>query len=462
MIDFPAVDGVRGSTRTAKAVLAAAAAPVDPALARRIGDEPDWRRTYHEHFRALLEAGLGSAEAAVRIAEAGLDALHRELVIERDGEPVPLAELDKVPPRRPLGTEALEGRGPAAPGFTLPYRGARLRGDDLLRHLDGWVERGVIEPGAGDALAAVARNPDWTDLRDVMVVALGAGAEMAPVGELLGWGARVVAVDLPRDDLWRRIMRLAEPTNGTLTAVRADLLADLPEVLDLLAGDPPTVIGGYAYADGGAHVRLNAACDAVYARVLAPGCTLATLATPTDVFAVPADAVEQARARYRAAARATRLVLKPTYAEPDARIVDSYVLQQGPNYALAKALQRWRGTVARARGIRASQLVAPMTVTRSVTRNRLFAAAYAGTTPFGVEVFAPATSRAISAAMLVHDLRHADAAANPGVPVPHPYDPLAATAVHGGLWRAPWSIRSALPLAVVAGGARRLLRRQAR
>jgi hypothetical protein len=97
-----------------------------------------------------------------------------------------------------------------------------------------------------------------------------------------------------------------------------------------------------------------------------------------------------------------------------------------------------------------------MTATRSVTKNRIFAAAYAGTRPFGVEVFAPATARAISAAMLVHDLRNPGAVANPAVPVAHPYDRLAATAVHGGLWRAPWSIRSALPLAVIAGGTRRL------
>ena len=63
--------------------------------------------------------------------------------------------------------------------------------------------------------------------------------------------------------------------------------------------------------------------------------------------------------------------------------------QQGPNYALAKRLQRWRATVARDGGATVSMNVAPPTRTRSVTKNRVLAAAYAGAGRFGVEVFEP-------------------------------------------------------------------------
>ena len=48
--------------------------------------------------------------------------------------------------------------------------------------------------------------------------------------------------------------------------------------------------------------------------------------------------------------------------------------------------------------------VAPPTRTRSVTKNRVLAAAYAGAHRFGVEVFEPATTKVLMAALLVHDL----------------------------------------------------------
>ena len=57
----------------------------------------------------------------------------------------------------------------------------------------------------------------------------------------------------------------------------------------------PLVLGNYVYADGAANVRLSAAVDALTMRLQAErgDVTLAFLATPTDVFAVPAEAVAQ-------------------------------------------------------------------------------------------------------------------------------------------------------------------------
>ena len=91
------------------------------------------------------------------------------------------------------------------------------------------------------------------------------------------------------------------------------------------------------------------------------------------------------------------------------------VLQQGPNYLLAKRLQRWRATSARAQGATVSFKIAPPTRTRSVVKNRGLAAAYAGAHRFGVEVFDPGTANTLMAALLVHDLRRRLAA--PGAPV---------------------------------------------
>ena len=99
-------------------------------------------------------------------------------------------------------------------------------------------------------------------------------------------------------------------------------------------------------------------------------------------------------------------LLRRNYAPgTDPGLNDSLVPQQGPNYALAKRLQRWRATVARRDGRTVSLNVAPPTRTRSVVKNRALASAYAGAHRFGIEVFEPATSNTLMAALLVHDLR---------------------------------------------------------
>jgi hypothetical protein len=80
-----------------------------------------------------------------------------------------------------------------------------------------------------------------------------------------------------------------------------------------------------------------------------------------------------------------------------------------------------------------------------VTRNRVLAAAYTGARHFGIEIFAPATSRVLMAALLVHDLH---------VPSPgarHPEMLFSEGAAHGGLWRAAYQPRSVLGIAALTG-----------
>jgi len=173
---------------------------------------------------------------------------------------------------------------------------------------------------------------------------------------------------------------------------------------------------------------------------------------------VPGDAVAQSARAYAARSPAAKLggwplrvltggrLLHPAYpAGADPGICDSLVAQQGPNYALAKRLQRWRATVAREAGAVVSMNVAPPTRTRSVTKNRVLAAAYAGAGRFGVEVFEPATTKVLMAALLVHDLHAGRPAAG------HPWQDEAHAAAHGGLWRTAYAPRSALTLAALLG-----------
>ncbi|MER7442843.1 hypothetical protein [Micromonospora avicenniae] len=473
---FPAVEGRRSTTALGRAVVVDALRAVDPVGARSAEHETDWRHGYLGHFRRLLEASLLSPDVAVTIARAGLASLHaRMAVIGDDGREIGLDEVFSTPGGHPpLDTATVTGDGPVERELSLPYRGQRLRGDDLRRRLDAWVAAGVVEPSCADAVGTVIDNPDWLDLRDKRIVVLGAGAEMGPLTSVLRWGGEVMAVDLPRPEIWRRLLNTARRYGGrlhlplpadspwdddrTLAAhAGADLLHRLSQVAEWLHRvDGPLVLGNYVYADGATNVRVAVAVDALsrHLQQRRPDTALAFLATPTDVFAVPADAVRHANEGYAGrgtAHRAVRLLsagrlLRRNYPPgADPGINDSLVPQQGPNYALAKRLQRWRATVAREAGATVSFNVAPPTRTRSVLRNRALAAAYAGAHRFGIEVFEPATSNTLMAALLVHNLRN-------GVPASaHPWQDEAYAAAHGGLWRVPYAPRSALGLAVLLG-----------
>jgi hypothetical protein len=151
-------------------------------------------------------------------------------------------------------------------------------------------------------------------------------------------------------------------------------------------------------------------------------------------------------------ANVERLVAGPGGAQYG--IVDSLVIEQGPNYALAKRLQQWRAVVARGAGHRVSLNVAPSTTTASVVKNPALAAGFAGADSFGIEVFEPETTNALMAAMWVHDLRCEEAAANPQRPLAHPFELFMEGAIHGGLWRSAYLPRSALPFAAALGWVR--------
>lgn len=475
---IPEVDGRRSTSALGRAVVADALREIDPVGALAAEHETSWRQAYLVHFRRMVEAGLlRDGEAAVDIARSGLASLHSGMLARAaDGTEVSLGEVFELPPERPLESATVRGHGRPASELSLPLHGERLRGSALHNQLDDWAARGVMEPSAAESVREVMANPDWLDLSDHRVVVLGAGAEMGPLRALLSWGAEVVGVDLPRPDIWKRVLDVAADSAGTLHLpvaagtpwssdlpqhAGADLLHDLRGVADWLTALPGRlVLGNYVYADGATNVRVSTAVDALSQELLRrrDEVALAFLATPTDVFAVPAEAVEHSTNAYRQPGHLIRLarptlrtvsggrLLRRNYAPgSDPGINDSLVPQQGPNYALAKRLQRWRATVARRDGAVVSLNVAPPTRTRSVVKNRALASAYAGAHRFGIEVFEPATSNTLMAALLVHDLRTGP------TPPAAPWREEAEGAVHGGLWRTAYDPRSALGLAVVIG-----------
>ena len=453
-------DGQRSTTATGRAIFADCVRSVDPALCARIEHTSDWRNAYLRPVRDIVLAAAASTDAAQTVSSAGLESAHRRFTFVRGDQELALgAALERY--RTPgLASVEVRGRQPREAELTLPYKGRRLFGSDLRRQIDAWVTAGIAEPGFAAALHLLLDNPDWLDLHDVDLAIIGAGAEMGPTRSLLRWGARVHAVDLPRPELWTKLIGIARSTAGALripialdadgvppfvvggqvhpeddpvvaAAAGTDILRYLPETRTWIGEiEQPFVLGTYAYADGATHALLSMACDALAADLTASrdDITLAFLATPTDAFMVPMSAVQESRRRWQSRGLSSLLQnplrllgqFEPNYAESyrtaagqEFGINDSLVPQQGPNYVLAKRIQRWRAIVARASGTPVSANIAPATRTASVVRNRALAAAYAGAGRFGVEVFEPATSTTLMAALLVHDLRNPAAAANP-------------------------------------------------
>jgi hypothetical protein len=303
-------------------------------------------------------------------------------------------------------------------------------------------------------------------------VLVGAASEMGPLEHVTRWGATVVALDLPREHLWDRIRSAAQTGSGrTLLPTRegaagCDLLTQIPDIRAWLETiDGPLVVGNYVYADGANFVRVATAVDALVADLADAGKLAASayLATPTDVYAVPAELARSTRPgkergrilRAVTGKRAYARQYEEEIAGDDGRrwsLADSLVAIQGANYALAKQIQRWRAVTTRDAGIPTSANVAPATATISVTKNRVLAAAYRGAPRYGVEIFEPATSRALMALLLAHDLRYPS---DESAPVGHPYDLFVDQAAHGGIWRIGYEPRSVLPLAVLRGLVRR-------
>ena len=476
-VQFPTeADGSRSTGRLAKQVVADALAAVDPAAAERVTRIKDWRKGYIEPFTSLVSAGVADAEKWDRAARVALESLQSRMVgvHEVDGEPVetPMSDyLAVVAPTSTPATETIQGTATPATELSIPYRGEDLTGEALRRRLDAWVAGGVIEPSCAVALKKVQDNPEWLSLPGRAMLVLGLGSEMGPAGPLLRWGADVLGVDLPSSPVWDRFRgasadfagRLLVPTDET-GRPGIDLLTQLPELAAWArsAAPAPLTVGSYFYADGGTHVQLSSAADALVVDLLRDNTAdaLAYLATPMDTFVVPAD-VREASAAALAARKVTdikRLVGSVARGKVFARnypagtgpaVHDALVPQQGPNYTLAKRVQRWRATTAFADGHTVSVNVAPATDTHSVTKNKILAATYKGAHAFGIEIFEPATSSALLAALLVHDLN----VGRPDVDVQWEHE--SSGAASGGLWRQPYLPRTALPVAALLGTVKR-------
>jgi hypothetical protein len=145
---------------------------------------------------------------------------------------------------------------------------------------------------------------------------------MGPLLVLLSLGANVIAVDLDRPMIWKRLIGLARNSTGTMTfpmkqeqstlktddelyaSAGCNLFTHTPVIRDWLMGlyaGQEFTVGSYAYLNGALHVQVSLAMDAI-TRDLSekrPGTSLAYLCTPTDLHLVPKESWDASIQNYK-------------------------------------------------------------------------------------------------------------------------------------------------------------------
>ncbi len=238
----------------------------------------------------------------------------------------------------------------------------------------------------------------------------------------------------------------------------ADLLMQAPEIANWIKSfKQPLTLGNYAYLDGAKHVQVVMAMDAINQHILQSrdDIKLAYLLTPSDVYAVPKNVMDCSNRQYHQKSlagmvkrfsrflSAGQLFSASIVDEVEdgmcrkVGILDNLVPQQGPNYVLAKRIQRWRAIIASKEGIKVSCNVAPASYTQSVMSNQFFAAASLGSESFGVEVFTPQTANILMTLQMVSDISQGKAIQRGERLFMHGVN-------HGGAWRIGYCFRSML------------------
>lgn len=475
---------VRSSTPVNKEILASAVGAVNPAKAEKIISAKGYRFTYVKHLIGLVEEQCKSPEACLKIAQAGLDRAYNIFeFVAPDGSTVSLQEAMNTKTTEKFCTGYVKGEGAKEDlVMEVPYNGNTLRGEALKSQVKRWVDYGTIEPSAGEAIIGCVDNPSWCDLSDKYFVLLGAGSAMGPLHVLLALGANVIAVDLDRPHIWKRLIGLAKNSPGTMTfplkqeqstfksddemyaSAGCNLFTHTPMIRDWLMNLYPGksfTVGSYAYLNGALHVQVSLAMDAI-TRDLSEkrgGTSLAYLCTPTDLHLVPKEAWDASVANYKEYCKrilcaivrilSSGRLLKKNAKDPvsgdggDFYMINGVSVAQGPNYILAKRMQHWRAVIARSKGCIVSSNIAPATSTKSVTQNRTFAWAYEGMPYFKpYEIFAPETSNAVMSAILFSDLNDPKRSSSPKTSLENPNQLFSEGSFHGGNWRCAYEVDS--------------------
>ncbi|AWE42743.1 hypothetical protein DDD63_08305 [Actinobaculum sp. 313] len=125
-----------------------------------------------------------------------------------------------------------------------------------------------------------------------------------------------------------------------------------------------------------------------------------------------------------------------------ANVYNGFIDVQGPNYAAAKRIGRWRATVEQAAGRVVSYNVGPLARTESVLSSRALRAAYAGLERLGMPPLDAAAAAELMAGLLVWDITH---------PAPIAPDFLTDKAIDCGLFTSSYRPNDLMAAAVLLG-----------
>jgi hypothetical protein len=460
-------------------------------------DASAFKREYGASL-ARFEAARVAAAERLEIARSIVQRAQAALEFADEGRRIPLSEHFA---ERPAEVALAARKLGEAPGLRLdvPFEGKRYRGPEVRQLIERLTEQPQITFRARDALRFmvdyIEQQGGVLDLRGHSFALLGAGAELAPTRLLLAAGARVLWVDLADPVPW---LSRNEARNG-----HADLSGTLfqaPGVSHLL--ETPAVVahairrfanehgplhlGMFAYAPGASQEwRLGAAMNAIASQLDSSSVrSVSMLVSPTSAVTLQPECVEAARAqlanapRWKSAlCRAGALRAPGHYSAGDVHVALATVSVQGLSYQAAQYISKVLAAESYAvcgldprkaggQPLTVSANVAGITRTRSMAQP-IFQAAFAGAPSFGVRIFDPETTRALSGLLLLHDLLNPTA---PGAAAAESTDPrLKASAlhsqqVHGGLYNLAYVLEHAIRIAALIGMGRDprvLMRRRA-
>lgn len=443
----------RQNGRTSSSVLARgmalAAATADPRLAERVKSAEPWREGYRAAMTDLsrVDAPSRGSEAA----RAGLAWLTKSLHFA-DGRRIGEARAVEVRG----GSWKVSGSREPRRELSLELDGRDYRGQSLLALLDAWRRRGFIRRSAYDALAEVIDDPGILDLEGWTFACLGASAALSPAPSLLAWGADVAAPVRAGQEKNSALIDAAKSGAGTLILPPAPL--DVVRAPEAVAGwiaalDGRIAIVDTLYAPGAKFLLAEAGADVVESLVTRarPDTALAWYGSPTDAYVLsepPKAHFGRGPAASALAAYAKARSLGPSRVDG---VYPGYIAVQGPNYAAAKRIGRWRATVEREAGRTVSYNVGPLSTTRSVLVSRPLRAAYGGLRRLGIEPLPAAASAELMAALLAWDLKNPRAAAESDTF-------LTDKAIDCGLFSCPYEPNGVMAFAVALGADKALKR----
>lgn len=467
--------GESGSTFLHR-VLRHAASRFDELGSARLSEDPRSFRDGYGDAVVRFEAARVASPRRVAIAQAMVDATLDGLRLVEDGVDRPLREaLAEPAPAPPVVTRATGGQ----PRFGLEvvcdgrvHRGAAVA--ELVHHLHAQHH---LTDAARDGLAWMVRrivdDGGALDLRGHRFAILGAAAELSPAPMLLAAGASVLWIDRVAPDA--ALLSAGECGELVWSPTGSDLLADPRAVaasIRRFAATGPVHVGLYAYAPGQSReLRIAAGMDALV-RSLGRDVvrSVSMLVSPTSPTAMQRrDVDEQDRRaashpRWQSAFELPGALRGPARrGEPNAAVASSVMQIQGAGYQAAQLLAKIATAEALAvhgvdgRGpLPVSANVAGITGTRSLA-HPLFLVAFAGAPAFGVRIFEPATTRALAALLMLHDLLNPDAPAAASRTM-SPGDRAAAVRaaqIHGGVPVVPWQFEASVQVAAAVGAVRR-------